>query len=90
MDLLLDLARVTTVTVVASLPLVISLWALLDAARRPAWAWAFADRSQTAWMVAVGLGILTVVGGLVVSGWYLLRIRPEVAAAESGDLGLHS
>jgi hypothetical protein len=89
-DLALDLVWVTTLTVLASIPLLVSLWAFLDAARRPAWAWSFADRSQTAWMVAVGLGLLTVVGGLLVSGWYLLRIRPEIVAAESGELGWSS
>jgi hypothetical protein len=68
------------------LPLALSFWAFLDAARRPSWAWSLANRSQVAWMAAVGLGVLTLIGGLLISGWYLLVIRPEVAAAEEGQL----
>jgi hypothetical protein len=65
-------------------PLAISVWALLDAARRPQWAWALAERNQVAWMTAILAGVLFVCAGVAVSGWYLLRVRPVVAAAESG------
>lgn len=68
------------------IPLAISAWAFLDAARRPAWAWSLAGRSQVSWMAATGLGVLTLVGGLLLSGWYLLIIRPEIAAAEEGKV----
>jgi hypothetical protein len=68
------------------IPLAVTAWAFLDAARRPSWAWSLADRSQVAWMVATALGVLTVVGGLILSGYYLTVIRPEVAAAENGEL----
>lgn len=68
----------------AAIPLGISLWALLDAARRPRWAWALADRRQVVWMAVILFGALTVVGGLLISGWYLLRVRPTVAAVERG------
>jgi len=71
-------------TALFALPLAISLWALLDCARRPAWAWALADRRQVVWMAAILLGFLTVIGGLMISGWYLLRIRPQVRDAEEG------
>lgn len=69
---------------VACIPLGISLWALLDAARRPAWAWALADRNRAMWMAGILVGILSVIGGLVISSWYLLRVRTVVAAAEDG------
>ena len=68
------------------IPLAISGWAFLDAARRPQWAWSLAGRSQVAWMVSTALGVLTVVGGLLISGWYLMIIRPEIAAAEDGRI----
>lgn len=68
----------------ASIPLGVSMWALLDAARRPQWAWALADRSQVAWMAAILFGILMVVPGLAVSSWYLAKVRPLIAAAEDG------
>ncbi len=68
------------------IPLAVTGWAFLDAARRPAWAWSLAGRSQVSWMVATALGVLTVIGGLLLSGWYLLVIRPEIAAAERGQV----
>lgn len=75
-----------TIVVVAlsCIPIGISLWALLDCARRPGWAWALAGRSQAGWMAAVLLGFLTVIGGLIVSVVYLWVIRPQIADAEDG------
>ena len=70
----------------AAVPLGVSLWALLDAARRPRWAWALAGRRQVVWMAVIMFGVFSVVGGLVVSAWYLLKVRPEIAAVEAGDL----
>lgn len=81
------LAGALVVTIVFAIPLGVSLWALLDAARRPQWAWALTERRQVVWMAGILVGTLTVVGGLLVSLWYLLKIRPLVAAAEEGDLG---
>lgn len=69
----------------AAIPLGISMWALLDAARRPRWAWALADRRQVVWMAAIMFGMLSLVGGLLISGWYLGKVRPVIAAAEAGD-----
>lgn len=71
----------------AIIPLSINLWALLDAARRPEWAFAFANRNRAAWVAASALGILFCGPGVLVALWYLFRIRPEVAAVERGDLG---
>lgn len=81
-DLLL---AVVTITVV-SVPLALSIWALLDAARRPKWVWAFAGRNQVGWMMAIMFGIFLLVFGVGVSAWYLLRIRPELVAIEGGSL----
>jgi ABC-type Mn2+/Zn2+ transport system permease subunit len=66
------------------IPLGVTAWAFLDAARRPSWAWSLADRSQVAWMVATALGVFTVIGGLLISGYYLTVIRHQVADAEDG------
>jgi hypothetical protein len=74
------------VTTFFFLPLGISAWAFLDAARRPQWAWALSPARQIVWMIAIPLGVLTVAGGLLISLWYLLRIRPLVAATERGEL----
>jgi hypothetical protein len=81
------LAWAAALTVFFSVPLAVTMWALLDAAHRPQWAWALAGRSQVAWMVVIILGALTVLGGLAVSSWYLLKVRPLVADAEQGRIG---
>ena len=71
---------------VASIPLALSMWALLDAAHRPEWAFALARRSRTVWVAATGMGILFCLPGVIVSIWYLVKVRPGVAAAEAGRL----
>jgi hypothetical protein len=68
------------------IPIGLSLWALLDCAKRPSWAWALTTRSQQVWMASVLCGILLVPVGLGVSCYYLLRVRPEIADAENGKL----
>lgn len=83
---LFDVLGALALAVVAAIPLGLTLWALLDAARRPRWAWALTGRRQVVWMAGIMFSALTVVGGLIVSSWYLLRVRPVVAAAEDGDL----
>jgi hypothetical protein len=70
-----------------SIPLGLTVWALLDCARRPAWAWALAGRSQLVWMATILCGVLCVIPGIVISLWYLLKVRPDIAAIERGDLG---
>lgn len=82
-----DVAWAVVVTVLACLPLAISVWALLDAARRPRWVWALSRHPQTPWMAAVAAGVLLTVVGLAISLWYLLKVRPDLAAIERGDLG---
>jgi hypothetical protein len=72
--------------VVLATPLMLTLWALLDAARRPEWAWALAGRRRVVWLAAILFGAMTVVLGVVISSLYLLRVRPAVAAAEDGRL----
>ena len=80
------LAFAVAVALVAAFPLSLTVWALLDAARRPEWAWALAGRRQVVWMAAIMFGALTVVGGVLLCTWYLTRVRQEVAAAEEGRI----
>lgn len=68
------------------LPIGLSLWALLDCARRPAWAWSLAGRSQLIWLGAILFGVFLLLLGVAISGWYLLVVRPTIAAIEDGDL----
>ena len=79
-----DLAWAVVVACVFAFPLGLSLWALLDAAHRPAWAWALSGRRQAVWIAAILFGTFTVVGGVLLCTWYLTRVRFEVAAAEAG------
>ena len=60
------------------------MWALLDAARRPEWAWALAGRRRVVWMALILVGGMTVLVGVAVALIYLVRVRPEIAAAEDG------
>lgn len=85
----MDLSRLAVALVLAlfaAVPLSLTVWALLDAARRPQWAWALCGRRQVVWMAGIMFSALTVLGGMVVSTWYLLRIRHEVEAAEDGRI----
>ena len=68
------------------LPISLSVWALLDCARRPAWAWAMAGRSQLVWLGSILFGVFLLLLGVAISGWYLLMVRPAIAAVEAGDL----
>lgn len=76
------------VTAVVAAPLALSVLALLDAARRPAWAWALAGRAQVAWIAIILFGTILVPLGLVISTVYLVRIRPRLAATEEGRIDL--
>ena len=60
------------------------MWALLDAARRPEWAWALAGRRRVVWMALILFGAMTVLVGLGVATVYLVRVRAAIAAAEEG------
>ena len=81
-----ELAVALLIAIGAAIPLSVTVWALLDAARRPQWAWALAGRRQVVWMAAILFGTFSVVGGLVLSVWYLANVRHEIAAAEEGRL----
>jgi len=82
-----DLAWALVLACVFAFPLALTLWALLDAARRPQWAWALAGRRQVVWMAAILLGTFTVVGGVLLCTWYLVKVRHQIAAAEDGHIG---
>jgi hypothetical protein len=81
-----ELAVAVVLAVFAAIPLGLTVWALLDAARRPQWAWALAGRRQVVWMAGIMFSALTVLGGVIVSSWYLSKVRHEIAAAEDGRI----
>jgi hypothetical protein len=73
-------------TLLFGVPITVTLVALLDAARRPQWAWSLADRNQTIWIALILLGVFSVVGGLAICAWYFWRVRPVVAGVEAGRI----
>mgnify|MGYP001176713098 CR=1 FL=1 len=81
-----EIASTVVVLTLLALPLALSVAALLDAARRPEWVWALAGRARVVWMMLVLVGAIALPVGIVVSSWYLLRIRPELRDAENGRL----
>jgi hypothetical protein len=81
-----DLSVTIAVVTLLALPLALSVGALLDAARRPEWAWALSRRVRVMWMVAILFGAFVLPLGVAVSSWYLLRIRPELRDAENGRI----
>ena len=81
-----DTSASAALVLLSSVPLALTGWALLDAARRPEWAWALAGRRRVVWLAAILFGAMTLLVGLAVSAVYLTRVRPAVAAAESGRL----
>lgn len=81
-----DLIATAGGLLLVGIPLMVSVAALLDAARRPQWAWSLAERNQLLWLAMILAGVLSVVLGLVISGWYLVKVRPVVAAAERGQV----
>ena len=82
-----DLSWALLLACVAAFPLALTIWALLDVAHRPQWAWALAGRRQVVWMAAILFGALTVIGGVLLCTWYLTKVRHEIAAAEDGHIG---
>jgi hypothetical protein len=54
----------------------LTVWALIDAAMRPDWAFRAAGHNKTLWIVLEAVGL--VVCGLVISLIYLIAIRPSV------------
>ena len=79
------LSAIALLTLLA-IPLLLSLVALLDAARRPGWVWALAGRDQVAWIAAILFGTIAVPLGLFISTLYLVRVRPRLRATEGGRI----
>ena len=83
-----DLAGAVVVVAVFSVPLALTGWALLDAARRPSGSGRWpAGGGWRGWPPSCS-GRWSVVVGLVVSTVYLVRVGPELAAVErAGSAG---
>jgi hypothetical protein len=81
-----DVGRTIVVVALFATPLTMSVLALLDAASRPEWVWALAQRRRVVWMGGIMAAALLLPIGLAVSAWYLGRVRAELRATERGTI----
>ena len=67
--------------------LALTIWALVDATKRPPWAWEAAGQNRTLWIVL--LAVALVVGlGIILTVVYLAAVRPKVIAAQDSGPAL--
>ena len=67
------------IVLVLALPLLI-VFGIVDAARRPEWAFAGAGQNKTMWVALQALGLFVAPLGAVLTLTYLLSIRPKLTA----------
>jgi len=48
--------------------------------------WALSGRRQLVWLILIIMGVITMIVGLVVAGYYLAIVRPELRSIEAGDI----
>jgi Protein of unknown function (DUF2516) len=63
------------------LVLILTVWALIDAATKPDAAWAAAGKSKTTWIVVLVIGVVFGCVGLIASLIYLLSVRPTLVGS---------
>jgi len=69
-----------------ALTLIVDLWAIITAVKRPASAFEAADKSKTLWLVLILVGIFVCNVSFFISLWYLFMVDPQVKRAqEFGD-----
>ncbi len=67
--------------------MVLCIFGIVDAARRPVWAWQASGQNKSLWLVLNVVGVvfgLIFLGAVIIGPIYLLAIRPKVARAQSG------
>lgn len=63
-------------------PLSFTVFAIVDGARRPEWAWQQAGQSKALWIALQAVGIFVCSLGVIMSIIYLAAIRPKLVLAE--------
>lgn len=66
-------------------PIIITTVALLDAARRPEWAWLMSNRRRLLWLGMLVAGVITYFPGPVIATLYWFTARRDVRSIERGD-----
>ncbi len=72
---LIPLVIARFVVLVAVAGLIVVVWALIDAVRRPSWAWTEANQQPIVWIAAILLG------GILGGALYLIIAKPKLDAA---------
>ena len=73
---------IVSVSILAVAPLVLGVWAIVDAAKRPEAAWSAIGKSRATWIVLIAVfTIFCNLIGLVLSIVYLTSVRTQLAAA---------
>lgn len=62
--------------------LVMKVWALVNAVRRPGWAWERARESKTLWLVLLVIGLFLPCIGFLLALWYLFSTDRAVRAQQ--------
>ncbi len=60
----------------------VTVFAIVDGARRPEWAWQQAGQSKSLWIALQAVGIFLCALGVILSIVYLAAIRPKLVLAE--------
>jgi hypothetical protein len=75
------------VVLFAVVPAVVIVWAVVDAATRPIWAWQFAQRRKGLWLALLLLGLVDPFPiGVTLVAIYVTVVRPKVATAQQSAL----
>jgi hypothetical protein len=70
--------------IIGVLVLIFVIWALVDAATKPTWAWEAAGQNKTLIVVLLVVGIFCGIVGIVTGIVWFASIRPKVLAAAQG------
>lgn len=67
----------------------VTIFCIVDVARRPEWAWSGSGQSKVLWLVLTIVALFFGLIGLIISGIYLFVIRPKVAVVQNqgGPMG---
>lgn len=70
------------IVLVLLVPLGVTVFAIVDGARRPEWAWQQAGQNKALWIALQAVGIFFCALGVIMSIIYLAAIRPKLILAE--------
>ncbi len=72
------------ILLVALVPVGVTVFAIVDGAGRPEWAWQRAGQSKAVWIALEAVGIFACFLGLIMSIIYFATVRPKLVLAQQG------